>query len=199
MNLHFFKQMMASIPLQEFGQSPHEWQAFMEFVQSYFQTRGIEHPLVVEIGIWKGHQKTFYERILGAEYIGIDLDPKSPAEIIGDSMDDSTMAALLSRLNGRKINLLFIDGCHTFEGVSGDYERYGKLTKNIIAIHDIATDWIPEEKVKVKVKMFWEWLKFNDRENTLMEIHRFNPGGSGQFQFNNLGRQMGIGMVIAND
>jgi hypothetical protein len=198
MNSHLLKEMMAATPLQDFGQKPEEWKIFMEIVSAYFQARGIDHPVVVEIGIWKGHQKKFYERILGAEYIGIDQDPKSPADIVGDSRDPQVKAALLSKLSGRGIDLLFIDGDHTLEGVSADYQIFGPLARHIIAIHDIATDWIPEEKVKVKVKEFWNWIKETDHENTLIEIHRFNHGGSGQFQFNNLGRQMGIGMVMAN-
>jgi len=198
MNSHLLNQMMAATPLQDFGQRPAEWKIFMEFISSYFQARGIDHPVVVEIGIWKGHQRKFYERILGAEYIGIDQDPKSQADIIGNSRDPQVKAALLSKLSGRRIDLLFIDGDHTLEGVGADYTSFGPLVRHIIAIHDIATDWIPEEKEKVKVKEFWNWIKATDQENILMEIHNFNPPGSGQFQFGNLGRQMGIGMVIAN-
>lgn len=198
MNLNFFHQIMKEFPASDFGQQPEEWWAFMEFITAYFYSRGILHPVVVEIGVWNGHQKRFYEALLAAEYIGIDKDPESPADIIGDSKDPGVMAVLLSKLAGRKIDLLFIDGDHSAEGVSSDYHKFGPLVKHIIAIHDIATDWIPQEREKVKVKEFWNWLKETDNQNILMEIHRFNPPGSGQFQFENAGRQMGIGMVIAN-
>jgi hypothetical protein len=196
MNLKLFDQIINSFPLADFGQRPAEWKAFMEFISAYFKSRGVDHPIVVEIGIWKGHQKKFYESIVGAEYIGIDQDTQSPADIIGNSRDQATLARLGVMLHGRPIDLLFIDGCHTYQGVEADYKIFGPLVRHIIVIHDIATDWIPEEREKVMVKEFWKDLKATDRDNILMEIHNFNPPASSQFQFGNLGRQMGIGMVV---
>jgi predicted O-methyltransferase YrrM len=42
-------------------------------------------------------------------------------------------------LDDRKVDFLFIDGDHTYEGVTRDFEMYSPLVKRggIIAIHDI--------------------------------------------------------------
>ena len=120
-----------------------EWQAFLEYASGYFLARNITHPVVVEIGILDGAQRRFYEKLLGAEHIGIDSGREDSmvgaADIVGDSRLPETVEKLKARLAGRPIDLLFIDGLHTYEAVKSDYEMYGPMTKHIIALHDIHT------------------------------------------------------------
>jgi len=56
-----------------------EFKAYLEYVYYFLKQRRVAKPLVVEIGILDGAQKKFYEKILNANYIGIDIDPKAPA------------------------------------------------------------------------------------------------------------------------
>jgi predicted O-methyltransferase YrrM len=56
-----------------------------------------------------------------------------------DSHDPSTLEQLKSILDGRQLDLLFIDGDHTYEGVRRDFEMYSPLAAEggAIVLHDI--------------------------------------------------------------
>jgi len=137
-----------------------EWQYFLEFAETYFKNRRIKHPIVVELGIHYGYQKRFYEEILGAEYIGIDFHPKTKPDIFGDTHDEETLNKLKVKLRGRAINLLFIDAEHYYDDVAKDYEMYGPLVQNIIAIHDVV-DKNPTLPL-VLVYLLWEEILRNE-------------------------------------
>ena len=57
----------------------------------------------------------------------------------GDSHDRRTFERVRSLLGGEPLDLLFIDGDHTFEGVRQDFETYGSLVRpgGLTAFHDI--------------------------------------------------------------
>jgi hypothetical protein len=63
--------------------------------------------------------------------------------IRGDSHSERTKMRLLEILDGRKIDFLFIDGDHTLEGVTKDWEMYGELA-DIVGFHDIVKHTHPE-------------------------------------------------------
>lgn len=173
------------------GQDRLEWLAFLEYAAAYFRNRGIEHPVVVEIGTLDGAQKRFYEDLLGAEHIGVSLPQNSSAQadIVGDSTKPATLAALEARLNGRPIDLLFIDGNHVYEYAKSDYETYGPLTRHLIALHDIACFDVPE---CVDVLRYW-------RELCEMEGHlhiSFHKKRTHEVTTIWPGHEMGIGLVV---
>ena len=64
-------------------------------------------------------------------------------------------------LNGKKLDFLFLDGDHTYEGIKKDFNMYSALVKKggIIAFHDIAPNGI-EERVG-GVPEFWNEIKFS--------------------------------------
>lgn len=75
-----------------------------------------------------------------------------------------------------KLDFLFIDGDHTYEGVKTDFEMYHKLvSKNgIIAFHDIVSG--PQENVG-GVSKFWNEIKNNFKHIEL--VKNWKQGGYG--------------------
>ena len=87
--------------------------------------------------------------------------------IQGDSHKKGTLVSLLEYLNGDKIDLLFIDGDHTYEGVKKDYEMYSPLVGNngIIAFHDI----VPHKQSNCEVEKFWNEIKHQNKYREIIE------------------------------
>jgi hypothetical protein len=128
---------------------------------------------------------------LNAEYIGIDINPKSPASIIGDSRKPEVLEKLKALLAGRKIDLLFIDGLHTYDGAKSDYEIFNPLVQHITALHDILTPKnTPQDSVDVI--RFWNELKETNKKDTLITIQHHNHRPPTAFN----GRPLGIGVVL---
>ncbi len=78
--------------------------------------------------------------------------------IKGDSHDLNTFRIVKKILNDKKIDLLFIDGDHTYYGVKKDFEIYSpSVRKNeIIALHDIVTH---QSENWSEVDKFWNEIK----------------------------------------
>jgi hypothetical protein len=153
-------------------QNAKEWRWFLCFCESYFSARGIEHPMVVEIGLDKNAQKAFYENLLGATHIGIDNNPEvSGTDILADSHDPKTVELLKEKLGGKLIDLLYIDGDHYYEGVKRDYELFSPLAPRLIAFHDVA--------ILPSIRKFWEELiaDYSANENRLfVSFHNHHSG-----------------------
>ena len=168
-----------------------EWLTFLEFVGSLFVSRDVPKPIVVEIGVLDGAQRMFYETLFDAKYIGIDINPKAPATIHGDSRKPGVLYQLKEQLNGSHIDLLFIDGLHTYEGVKSDYDIFNPLVRHVTAIHDILTPKNgPQDEVNVIP--FWNELKETNTKDTLITVQHHNPKPADVFN----GRPLGIGMVV---
>lgn len=75
--------------------------------------------------------------------------------IDGDSRLPDSVERFRRALNGRKLDLLFIDGDHSFEGVKSDYELYSGFVRpgGVIAFHDIQPGY--ERELGVEVSRFW--------------------------------------------
>lgn len=83
----------------------------------------------------------------------------------GDSHDPAVKARVVRALGGRPIDLLFIDGDHSYDGVKQDFEMYAPLVRpgGAVALHDI----VPHPEASgVEVHRFWNETKarFTHRE-----------------------------------
>lgn len=79
--------------------------------------------------------------------------------IRGDSHSIEIYTHVKSILKDHKVDFLFIDGDHTYEGVKRDFELYSTLTstQSIIAFHDIVSD--KSDNPDHFVSVFWNEIK----------------------------------------
>jgi predicted O-methyltransferase YrrM len=75
-----------------------------------------------------------------------------------DSHASSTVDLVKRILDGQRLDFLFIDGDHTYEGVKLDFRAYSSLVNKggLIAFHDICSG--PQELVG-EVDRFWDMIK----------------------------------------
>ena len=78
--------------------------------------------------------------------------------IRADSHDSETLRLVKRIITKKKVDFLFIDGDHTYEGVKKDYEMYSSLVKKggIIAFHDIVEH---SKEGSCQVCKFWDEIK----------------------------------------
>jgi predicted O-methyltransferase YrrM len=90
-----------------------------------------------------------------------------------DSHSHGTVSALEKILAGRKIDFLFIDGDHTYEGVAKDYANYAPLVRpgGVIGFHDIRS---PDPTYGVP--QLWNELKHKLPHKEFLEPGGINMG-----------------------
>ena len=84
----------------------------------------------------------------GSKVITLDRDSHAP----------HTHAEVEQLLAGRRIDLLFIDGDHSYQGVKADFQTYRQwiAPNGVIALHDISR---PDSNPTIEVPRFWNELK----------------------------------------
>lgn len=199
MDLKLFNELMRVRRVHRPAQQPEEWRMFLQICEMYLKMHNIKNPVVVELGILYGMQRKFYEKFLGAEYIGVDIsDGRTVPDILGDTRKPETLKALKEKLRRRLIDILFIDGLHTYEGVKSDFETYSPLCNGIVAFHDIEAGRFEGSKRK-QVWKFWDDMK----EESYIKDGRFK-----NFMFLSIhqycihprmDRRLGIGVIIKNE
>ena len=98
----------------------------------------------------------------------------------GDSHDPKTLEKVQRILGDRKLDFLFIDADHTYEGVKKDFEMYSPLVREggIIAFHDIVPhDRVHDPEDKVGVPRFWNEIKY--KYKYLEIVQDWNQGWAG--------------------
>lgn len=129
-----------------------ELQSFVEYI------RGREPKTVVEIGTFLGGTLYVWSRALESTRRVVGVDKPVWTELVhdgrrelyptfstatdvdlvyGDSHDDGTYEAVRERVDD--VDLLFVDGDHTYEGVREDFRTYRDLLGDdgVVAFHDV--------------------------------------------------------------
>lgn len=169
---------MAAKPLQH----QDELTALLTFIDQLQPALSLR--VIVEIGSFRGGTMELWARL--ASDLVVSIDMAVPAEfygnigdadmaarnarftaqfphvhgIVGNSHSLDTERALRDQLNGQPIDLLFIDGDHTYEGVQADYEMYSRYVRpgGVIAFHDVICDPVRSLPLEIAVRPYFDTL-----------------------------------------
>jgi predicted O-methyltransferase YrrM len=157
-----------------------------ELVGLFEIVSGLQPENALEIGTWSGGTLFMTCRVAdsGATIISVDLPGGRfgrgylwPRKFVyrsfakknqalhllrEDSHDVKTRDQVRSLLRDRRLDFLFIDGDHTYDGVRADFEMYAPLVRRggIVAFHDIAKH---PPQLECEVDRFWNEIKHNYR------------------------------------
>jgi predicted O-methyltransferase YrrM len=158
-------------------------QKLEELVPALERIAALRPRRVCEIGTSAGGNLYLLTRVSAADALVVSIDLSIPphttalrerlarpgqrlVSIAGDSHSEETAAELERLLAGEKLDALFIDGDHSYEGVRADFERYAPLVREggIIALHDVNEDFrtrrgIETPSISGDVPRFWRELK----------------------------------------
>jgi cephalosporin hydroxylase len=155
---------------------------------------------IVEIGTANGGTLFFYTRTVDPEKIvSVDLPSgsfgggypywkipffkalgkKNVIQLVrADSHREDTLMTVKKHLKGKKVDYLFIDGDHTYEGVKQDFLMYSSLVRKggVVVFHDVVK---VKEKIGCDVDKFWNEIKQQYPHAELIEDPNQNWSGIG--------------------
>jgi len=172
-------------------------------IRSFLELLKKEKPkTIVEIGTARGGTLFLDTRVASEDAVLVSIDlpytsssggyhfwqkslyksfalPSQQIHLIqSDSHDKKTVEEVERILNGKKVDFLFIDGDHSYDGVKKDFEMYSPLVKKngIIAFHDIV---VHPPEINCKVNELWDEIKLKHKYKEFVEDWNQKYGGIG--------------------
>lgn len=154
-----------------------------EILRFLEMVREVKPVTICEIGAARGGSFCLFSRIASpdASLLSIDLKFSAPQQAViptlalpgqhvtcfsADSHQAQTLAFVQRWLAGLPLDVLFIDGDHTYAGVAKDFEMYAPLVRpgGIVGFHDIVPDFktrfgTPTYSDVGEVPAYWQKLK----------------------------------------
>jgi predicted O-methyltransferase YrrM len=167
-------------------------QKYEELVAFLAKMRDLHPRRVCEIGTSAGGTLYAFTRVAAPDAVIVAVDLELPAAtrhlrgrlgrenqtivgIEGDSREPATKQAVKRALGGEPLDVLFIDGDHSYDGVKSDFELYGPLVRvgGLIGIHDINEDYATRHgrqtpSISGEVPRFWRELNGRYRTEELI-------------------------------
>lgn len=144
----------------------HASQRVDELASAVAIAASVTPKIIVEIGCDAGGTLYAWRQLCDSVY-GITLPDNSPSTggqsyalvdhgaevLLEDSHSPLALAWLETKLAGRPIDVLHIDGDHSYEGVDSDYRMYSPLVRSggLVLVHDVLNHW----DKRVEVHTWW--------------------------------------------
>ena len=140
-----------------------EWKSFLEFAINQ------NVKMAMEIGCYDGGSShslaSFVENLTTLDYnnparFDINQIPCSYKYIGGNSHDAGVISQICGHIQPKSLDLLFIDGDHSYAGVKLDFNNFKHLVKDggLICFHDIV-DSRYHRSAGCTVALFWNEIK----------------------------------------
>lgn len=177
----------------------HASQRLDELVAAVEVVANVEPKVIVEIGCDAGGTLFCWRQLCDSVYgitladntaptggQGYPLETHGAAVLAGDSRDSASLAWLRERLAGRLIDVLHIDGDHSYKGVDSDYRMYSPLVRSggLILVHDVFNHW--DKRVQVH-----EWWAERFPDAKTISSKRSRPVGFGVIEIEKDGNHVG--------
>jgi predicted O-methyltransferase YrrM len=167
-------------------------QKYDELIPFLERARALRPRRICEIGTSAGGTLYALTRIAESDAVIVSVDLTIPlatrsararlarpgqrvVSLEGDSHDEATRAAVEEAAGRQPIDVLFIDGDHSYDGVRADFELYSSLVRpgGIIGLHDVNEDFASRHDVQTvsisgEVPRFWRELKEHHRTEELI-------------------------------
>jgi predicted O-methyltransferase YrrM len=173
-----------------------------EIISLLKTVKGLKPQTIMEIGTAKGGTLFLFSRAAQKNSLIISLDlpggrfgegyslaripvyksfaknKQTIALIRDDSHNLKTFQKIKEVLGNRKLDFLFIDGDHTYDGTKKDFQLYGRLVRKggLIAFHDIVPHLLDKE---CRVNKFWNEIKKRYKHKEFIENQKQNWAGIG--------------------